>query len=197
MRHAKVIALSGGIGSGKSVVSRCLETMGFGVYDSDSNARRLVDSSPDIIAAIARDISRDAVNLETMVVDRATLGEIVFNDESMLRRLNEIVHAAVKDDIVRWVSCHDGSRPVFVETAILYQSGLDRMVDEVWEVFAPVEVRIQRVMSRNGLTRGQVLARINSQDAYRPDVVHPQTRVIINDGLVPVVPAIIALLEKQ
>ena len=84
----------------------------------------------------------------------------------------------------------------FVETAILYESRLDREVDEVWEICAPSEIRIERVMRRSGLTEEQVLARMSAQDSFVPEKYHQCVNVIVNDGCVPVLPQIEHLLKQ-
>lgn len=126
-------------------------------------------------------------------IDRRRLGEIVFSDAEALARLNSIVHAAVREDLALWAARRPG-KLLFVETAILYQSGLDAMVDEVWDVEAPPELRLERVMARNGLDAEAVKARIEAQDSYRPARIHPQTTVIVNDGCVPLLPQLEKLL---
>ena len=83
---------------------------------------------------------------------------------------------------------------MFVETAILYQSHLDKMVDEVWEVHAPEELRVNRVMLRNGLDREKVMARIDAQKSYNPARRHAVVHEIVNDGSVPVLPQVEKLL---
>lgn len=153
MTTPRLIAITGGIGAGKSVVSHVLAAMGYDVYDCDSRARRIVDDTPEIHRRLVSEIHPQAVI--DGHVDRKQISEVVFNDPEALRRLNAIVHTAVIDDLRRW--CDERSKlPVFVETAILYDCDLWRMVDDVWEVTAPVELRIDRVMRRNNLTRSQV-----------------------------------------
>ncbi|MCM1292121.1 MAG: dephospho-CoA kinase [Bacteroides sp.] len=185
-----IIAVCGGIGAGKSVVCEMLRVMGFEVYDCDSRARDLMDCSDEIKRRISEEISAEAI-LADGSIDRAVLGEVVFADKQLLNRLNSLVHGAVRDDIRSWAV---GKHVCFVETAILYESGLDAMVDYVWEVIAPVDVRVRRVMSRNGLSEQQVMARIRSQElnevARRMDTVVE----IVNDGLRPVLPQVERLL---
>lgn len=84
-----------------------------------------------------------------------------------------------------------------METAILYQSGLDVMVDDVWSVDAPAELRIERVMARNSFSRQQVEARIASQDSSVPTILHPRVFSIINDGCIPLLPQIENLLGQE
>lgn len=190
----KLIAICGGIGSGKSIVSRCLLAMGYPVYDCDRNAKKLMDSNCTIRERIADEIAGDAIGHDGSI-DRHRLSEIVFADADALSRLNNIVHGAVRDDLRQWVACQ--GRPVaFVETAILYESRLDREVDEVWEICAPSEIRIERVMRRSGLTEEQVLARMSAQDSFVPEKYHQCVNVIVNDGCVPVLPQIEHLLKQ-
>lgn len=184
----KRIAVAGGIGAGKSVVSRVLRVMGYAVYDSDSEARRLMDISDSIKSFIRKEIHHDAVT-DDGIIDRSLLGEIVFADESSRLMLNSAVHAAVRDDFMRW--CGTVHAPVvFVECAILCESGLLRCVDEVWEVTAPVGLRIERVCRRNSLSRELVLRRIESQKNEAEAMKDVRRKVIINDDITPLLPQI-------
>jgi len=189
-----VIAITGGIGSGKSVVSRIVTAMGHPVYDCDSRAKWLMDSSEEIKASIAGSI--DSTCIKEGAIDRPALAAIVFESEEKLNRLNTIVHGAVRKHLAEWIDgeADAGNDICFVETAILYQSGLDAMADEVWMVDAPLDLRISRVMNRNGLTREAVLARISSQDSFIPSVPHSNIKIIINDGDTPLLPRVEELL---
>lgn len=182
-----IIAINGGIGSGKSVVSRIVTAMGYPVYDCDVRARQLMDSSDEIKAAISADIHRACI--KDGLIDRAMLASIVFEDKEKLAILNSIVHGAVREHFASWAENQPGS-VCFVETAILYQSGMDTMVDEVWTVDAPLDLRIERVMKRNGLTRQAVMSRITTQDSFTPATPHPLVRLIINDADTPLLPRI-------
>ena len=188
-KRKRHIAISGGIGSGKSVVCRILTAMGMPVYDCDCRAKNLMDSSLAIKNRIASEICREAIDADGNI-DRAALANKVFNDRCALSALNSIVHQAVKDDYLSWRNDEAFPDCVFIETARLYQSGIDQLVDEVWEVTAPVDVRVRRVMSRNNITEAEVLKRIKSQDSYIPESMHGCVRKIINDGTVPVLPQI-------
>ncbi|MDE6467874.1 MAG: dephospho-CoA kinase [Muribaculaceae bacterium] len=188
----EIIAITGGIGAGKSVVSHVLRALGYPVYDSDSRAKALMDSDAAIKERLAVEIAREVICGDA--IDRAALARIVFADSVKLAKLNAIVHQAVRLDIAGWVSRQSASR-VFVETAILYQSGLNRMVDAEWRVTAPEALRIERVMARNGLSADAVRARIESQ-RYEPapDEPRPELHELLNDGVTPLLPRIEALL---
>ena len=189
-----LIAVTGGIGSGKSVVSRVLTAMGYDVYDCDWRARRLIDGSREILGEIAARISANVVSGEWRL-DRRALAAIVFADSEKLAILNEITHGAVRRDLAEWAAAHAGSgKPVFVETAILYESGIDRMADRVWEVVAPTEVRIERAMTRDGADRESVERRIAAQASERSGK-HHDVRLIVNDGFRAVLPQMLSQLN--
>lgn len=190
----KVIALTGGIGSGKSVVSAMLRVMGYRVYDCDSRARSLMDGSQEIKNKLVREFGADAVS-PAGEIDRKYIAGRVFGDGEALRRLNGIVHPAVRQDLQQWVAdgtaC--GCSCVFVETAILRNSNLRDLVSYEWNVHAPVEVRVGRVMKRNGLPREAVEARIKAQAGEEPG---EGASIIVNDGISAVLPQVTTLLEK-
>lgn len=192
----KVIVVTGGIGSGKSVVSRVLMSMGMNVYDCDSNAKRLMASDINMLESIRDTVCAKAVRSD-MTIDTGVLSATVFSDSDALLKLNSIVHGAVRADIARWLSGLDRD-VAWIETAIARQSGILAMVDEEWAVEAPVQLRIQRVMSRNGLSERDIMSRIEAQDRTevqcQDGVGVPPRRIIVNDGVSPVVPQIISLL---
>ena len=191
---AKLIAISGGIGSGKSIVSEILQANGFDVYDCDREAKRIMDNDTNIHDLLRLHIHPDAV--KNGLIDRNLIASIVFNDKDRLNSLNHIVHQAVRDDITRYRLTLSNDTVMFIETAILYQSNIDLMVDEVWEVTAPREIRIQRVMLRNNCTVTEVEARINAQDEYSSPRTHPLKHIIVNDNIQPVLPQVIKLLNR-
>lgn len=193
-RDSILVAVTGGIGSGKSVVSRMLRIMGETVYDCDSRAKVMMDRSATIKNDIARLISADVICGGN--IDRGRLSEIVFADIEKLKILNGIVHKHVRDDIGRLRE--ETSRSViFVETAILFESGLDTMVEQVWNVSAPDDLRVRRVMKRNSIGAEAVLARMRAQAASEvAGRVHPLVYQIINDDVEPLLPRVLYLLGK-
>lgn len=188
-----LIAIVGGIGCGKSMVSHILRALGRWVYDCDSRAKTLMDTNRDIKEAIATKISQEAIT-RNGEIDRKHLASIVFTDREKLKALNSIVHAAVKEDLAAWRARHS-SEPLWVESAIIYESGISEMVDEVWEVTAPEDIRIARVVRRNGLSPEEVRQRIASQST---PIANPHERVftILNDGAQPMLPQILNLLSR-
>lgn len=193
MTARQLIAITGGIGSGKSVVVRVLSNMGHEVYDCDLRAKTLMTTSPIIRQQLTERFGNDIYNLDGSI-NKPLLSSIIFNDHDALATVNGIVHPVVKDDLLKWHYSNQKSQS-FVETAILVEAGMHTMVDEVWNVTAPTETRILRVIRRNATTRDKVLERINSQSASMSEVTVP-VKNIINDGNTAILPQLIALLSN-
>lgn len=187
----KVVGITGGIGSGKSTVSAVLLEMGYPVYNTDDRAKGLLNSSADLKSAIAAEFG-DEIYADG-ILDRAALAAKVFNDREKLTKLNELVHPVVANDFHAWISAQ--SAPVaFKEAAILFESGADKGVDEVVLVSTPEEVRVSRVMARDGVTADEVKARIANQwsEERKRNLADHE---VVNDGQTLVIPQINALLD--
>lgn len=190
----KLIAITGGIGSGKSVVAHMVQVMGFHVYDCDSRAKALMTESTDV-----RQQLTEAFGEQTYLADgtlnRQHLSEVAFSDSQALARLNAIVHPATANDMMDWAAHRRaaGDSVAFVETALLRTAELDRLMDEVWHVTAPDDVRVARVMTRSGLTAHQVGERMASQKTE--DSIASGEQVVINDNVSPLLPQITKLIK--
>lgn len=152
------VGITGGIGSGKSTVCRLFAERGIAVYDSDREAKRLMAESlrPAIEARFGTAIYRDGE------LDRKQLAAVVFSDRKALADLNAIVHPAVRSDFEAWADRQEGEY-VILESAILYESGFDSVVDRVVAVLAPMQVRIERTCRRDGADEEAVRRRMAAQ----------------------------------
>lgn len=192
----RLIAITGGIGSGKSVVAHMLQVMGYNVYDCDSRAKALMVHDAEVRRQLI-----EAFGQETYLADgsinRNYLSDVAFANDELRRKLNGIVHPATALDMSRWAErqSRDGAELAFVETALLHTAGLDSQVDEVWHVTAPAEVRVKRVIARSGLTAAQVRSRIASQAAE--DEITAHEHVIVNDGDTALMPQVIRLITNK
>ena len=185
------IGITGGIGSGKSVISRILKIWGYPVYDTDSEAKRLMNCS----ARIKKQLTGLLGNVYTESgLDRSRMASIIFKDEDKLSQVNAIVHPAVRQDFEEWAQ-RQNTNIVFVESAILCEAGFEKAVSRVWNVSAPLETRIGRTMKRNNCSYEEVMNRISKQmsDNERNS---KSDDIILNDGIHPVVPRLMALLAK-
>lgn len=155
-----IAGISGGIGSGKSVVSRILRSKGLRVYDCDAEAKRIMACSRGIKQRIRDEISAEVTDGES-VPDKRKLAEIVFADEGMRRKLNAIVHSAVVEDVKR-VSLKFPF--LWVESAILAESGLADICDRIWRIETPEGKRIENILRRDGCNIHQAQQRLKAQE---------------------------------
>lgn len=160
-----LIGITGGIGSGKSVVSRILRLRGEAVYDCDLEAKRIMDESEEVLTALNGRFG-DEVCPAGGPINRKELSRHVFGSDEHRLWLNSLVHRLVREDIILWQNQLEksGASTAFVESAILATSGLTAMCDEIWIVTAPEEQRIERVKGRDGLDEGHIRKRIQSQE---------------------------------
>lgn len=185
-----IIGITGGIGSGKSTIAKQLRDMGYMVYDTDSEAKRLIVEDTHIRQQIEQlfgsEVYKDGIYQTALVAQR------VFADHLLLAKLNAIVHPAVKADIMNRMSRLASQEPqignqknlFFIECAILYQAGFDTLCDKVVAVTAPEEIRLARAVARDHSTIEKVRARIHAQEAEK-DVKRADI-IINNDGQTPI-----------
>ena len=189
----KLVAITGGIGSGKSVVSHLLTLLGYSVYDCDSRAKLLMNRSEDVKRELREAFGDDVITPQE-TVNRDVLSKIIFGNAEALKTVNSIVHPRVVAEIMSLAGkCND--EYFFFETALPQESGLDKLADAVWLVTAPVEKRIERVIKRSGLTREQVMARIASQDYS--NIKNNRVEYIINDENKSLTNQLLTLLTKS
>ena len=155
-----MIVLAGGIGSGKSVVARILRLKGFGVFDCDYEARVLMETNKHLIQSII-DIAGDDVYSAGGKLNRQKLSALIFNDIEIRDRINKVVHAAVRSEIVKWLK--EDPANIFVETAIAAESGLPGMAEQIWIVKASDATRISRVMARDGRSEENIKSIMHAQ----------------------------------
>lgn len=175
--------ITGGIGSGKSFVCKRLQLRGIDVYDCDAAAKRLINTDTDIRRKLTALIGPEAyisvpngsvVGTTPTVLNKAAVARFLLDSESNAKAIDDIVHPAVFRDFQE-------SGIEWMESAIMYESGIYRLVDRVIVVTAPLEVRIQRVMKRDGITREKVLEWMQRQ--WPQDEVRRRADYeIINDG---------------
>ena len=173
-----IIGITGGIGSGKSMVCKELRAMGHPVYDTDKEAKRLILHQANVHQQIEQLFGKEV--FADGVYQTAWVAQQVFADPSLLAQLNAIVHPAVKEDIRRWAAEQTESKWLFVECAILYEAGMDALCDQVVCVSAPEEVRIERVIARDKSDINKVRARMRAQKAEEYE--QRANKVLNNDG---------------
>lgn len=174
------VGITGGIGSGKSTVCKIFEVLGIPVYYADDRAKWLMHNQPELIEGIKTAFGEQAYKPNN-TLNRPYIADIVFNNKEKLDQLNALVHPAVFQDGVAWNEAHADAPYTLKEAAILFESGSYLTVDKVITVFAPKEIRIQRVLSRDNTNRKDVEARMNKQ-MPEEEKINRSDFVIYNDG---------------
>ncbi|RKR13382.1 dephospho-CoA kinase [Maribacter vaceletii] len=156
----KIIGLTGGIGSGKTTVANLFIALGVPVYNSDREAKILMNTSKILIKEIKTLLGEESYKESKL--NRPYIAGKVFKDKELLQKLNAIVHPAVRENFLQWVSIQNTSY-VIQETALLYENNASSLYDAVILVTAPEEVRVERVLHRDATNKEAILARINNQ----------------------------------
>lgn len=184
-RRCTTVGIAGGIGSGKSVVSRICRLRGLNVYDCDMEAKRIMDTSTEIRTGIAERLGAEYIAPDGSIC-RKVLAARLFSDSEARKWINSVVHSAVYRDFQALAMRSEGI--LLVESALLRSSGLYRLCDRIWIVDAPVEIRLERVRKRNGLSDSEILRRMESQrhELEFPASTADITDYITNDGVSPI-----------
>ncbi len=156
------VGLTGGIGSGKSLVACVLKRLGVPVYDSDLETKRLYVTNPELKRQLIENFGPETY-FKNGQLNRKFLGEIIFGDKSKLGLINKIVHPIVRLDFEEWIKKNDKRNYIIKEAAILIESGAYKQVDKIIVVNSPLKLRIKRVIVRDNTTQEEVLKRMKSQ----------------------------------
>jgi len=182
-----VIGLTGGIGSGKSIVSRLFCLMGIPVYIADSESKRLTESSLVIKEKLTERFGTDLYSEGKL--NKSLLASLIFENEENRNFVNSVIHPEVRADFEKWKTQNANSPVLAIETAILFETGLYKTVDVSITVAAPEELRIRRVELREGCSRESVLSRIRSQ-LPEDEKIRRSDYVIYNDDKQALIPQI-------
>lgn len=156
----KIIGLTGGIGSGKTMVANYIKSLGFPVYIADDEARAIMETD-EVVKAISNEFGDEIV--ENNKVNREKLSKLVFDNPDKLQKLNGIIHPLVKKHFDTWLKNYTDLQFVFKEAAILFETGGDKYCNAIITVTSPIETRIQRIIERDKTDKESVLKRIQNQ----------------------------------
>jgi len=185
------IGITGGIGSGKTLVSQIFSILGVPVFYADDVAKNIVDSDPDVRAAIMKYFGKD-IYIKNYKINKKALSKIVFTDKHSLDRLNNIVHPVVQKKFNIWMTGNKNSKYIIKEAAIIFESNTYKELDGIICVAAPVELRIQRVIRRDKITKEEVIKRISNQIDENTRI-QKSDYIINNDGKSLILPQILKL----
>lgn len=188
-----IVGITGGIGCGKSVVSKIIGLMGYPVYDSDKNAKKIIDESDEIKTSLITRFGTEIYNGTNL--NRKLLAEKIFSDNEARFFVNSLIHPAVLKDFIRWSELNlKKADVVFVESAILFESGFNKYVDKILLVISTDKLRIERVKKRDNALTSEVRKRIQSQISQK-ELIKKSDFIIENDEKKSLLQQILLFLE--
>lgn len=191
------VGITGGIGSGKTIVCEILETMGYPVFYSDRVAKELMYSDSQLKSKLI-----DLIGAEAYIdgeLNRPFIAQLVFSRPDLLAKINSLVHPRVREAFSQFAIANTDSKFVFNEAAILFETGAYKSFDAIILVTADEDLRIQRVMERDKITADQVKERMKNQwaDKEKKKLTEFVVSNNANDLLVPQIENILAELQKK
>ena len=189
------IGITGGIGSGKSLVCHIFQKLGVPVYDADSHAKELMTTDGILMSGIKKEFG-DLAYHSNGALNREYLASHVFNNQGKLDALNRLVHPRVKVDYERWVRSQAERSYVLKEAALLFEAGSDTTLDEVLVVYAPESLRIERVLKRDSHRSPGQIRDIISKQMPDDEKLERADHVIVNDETELLIPQVLKLHDR-
>ena len=187
------IGITGGIGSGKSLVASILRMNGIPVYDADSASKMLIATNTNLQEKLSFLLGKEIFHADG-TLNKKVMADKIFKDEILLKETNKIIHPAVISDFLRWAD-NEKKDVAAVESALLFESGMNHYIDKTIMVYAPLEIRIERAMNRDDANRESIERRIKNQmDDEEKKLLADYT--IINDNASAILPQIDLLLKQ-
>ena len=187
---ALTIGITGGIGSGKSTVCQIFKILGIPLFEADLVAKTLINSNQEVRNGLIQLFGREIYGSDNRI-NRKMLANLIFNDDNLLKKVNQLVHPAVRNEFTNWMKLQD-SEYIIHEAAILFESGFYKMMDYNILVSAPEEMRIERVCKRENITPEKVRERMAKQwpDEEKRKLT---TLEIVNDNKKLIIPQILEI----
>lgn len=187
------VGITGGIGSGKSTITELFMMCGIPAYIADTESKKLVASSPVIkeklIKLFGEELYPDGI------LNKKLLASHIFNDKQKLETVNAIIHPEVEKDFRKWVQVHSNEPILIHEAAILFESGFNKLMDKVIMVYAPIDIRIQRVINRDNNQYADVLKRMENQ-MKDEEKINLSDFIIVNDETQSLIEQVISIIQQ-
>jgi dephospho-CoA kinase len=190
----KKIGLTGGIGSGKTYIAKVFENLGVPVFYADEEAKKILNNK-DILFLLSQKFETEVMDLQTGLANRKLIASIVFNRPEKLQILNQIIHPKVAQAFQQWCLSNQQSSYVIKEAAILFESNSYKNLDGVICVYAPMPLRINRVVERDGSNKDEIIKRINAQWSDEQRLAQSNW-AINNDENKPILPQVLDIHQK-
>jgi dephospho-CoA kinase len=195
MKRPLQIGITGGIGSGKSLVCRIFQHLGVPVYDADSRAKELMVTDDILVGQIKTEFGPQSY-LSDGRIDRTTLAQTVFADPAKLEKLNRMVHPRVREDYNHWLEQHPDNPYVIKEAALIFEAGSWKSLDKVIVVASPEALRMKRILSRDVHRTAEDVQNIFRNQMPEEEKLKRADFVIINDESRLVIPQVLQLHEQ-
>lgn len=189
------IGITGGIGSGKSIICRIFKNLGIPVYDADTRARWIMNNHAQLRQEVVAEFGPEAYN-ENNQLNRPYMAKQVFNDGDRVKTLNQLIHPKLGNDYTEWVSQHSDVPYLLKEAALMFEAGSYLMLDKVITVFAPEEVRIKRVLQRDPHRSEEQVKAIFGKQLAEDEKIQRADFVVYNDDRKMVIPQVLELHEQ-
>lgn len=187
-----LVGITGGIGSGKTTVSKIFKALGVPVFNSDNEAKIIVNTNKHVITQIQNEFG-DVYHHGKL--DAVKIAELVFSDKNALERLNKIVHPKVAESFKKWVNKNNNNRILLKEAAILIETGAYKELDGIVLVITPIEERIKRVIKRDNISVEKVKERIAKQLSDEEKAKHANYVINNEDGQL-LIPQVLKIYEQ-
>lgn len=195
MNHPLEVGITGGIGSGKSIVCRIFQCLGIPVYDADSRAKKLMTTDGILVEQIKKEFGTLSYHPDGSL-NRAHLSQTVFGNPERLNTLNGLVHPRVGLDYIAWVQKYKESPYVVREAALLYEAGIHASLGRIVVVYAPADVRIKRVLARDPQRTEQEVKNIMKNQWADEDKMKSADAIVYNDEQHLVTPQVLSLHQQ-
>jgi dephospho-CoA kinase len=184
------VGITGGIGSGKSMICEVFSKLGVPVYSADRAARTLVDTDPEIRENLVLLLGEEVYT--GSMLNRPMMADLIFNNKHLLIKVNQIIHPQVAENFRLWCLENSNFPYLIQESALLFESGTYHLFDQCITVAAPEELRIRRVIARRDMTLDKIRSILLNQLPEEEKIAHSH-HVIVNDGIIPVLPQVLRL----
>lgn len=185
------VGITGGIGSGKTLVCNVFALLGVPVYFADEQAKYILQNDTDVISAVKHLLGNKSYTSEGLL-NRKYIASIVFADTELLKKYNAIIHPAVFDHAHRWMQAHAHYAYILKEAALLFESGSYRELDKIICVTAPEKLRMERVMQRDNISAEEVVQRMQNQWPEEQKISRSDY-IIYNDGSQMLIPQVMEI----
>ncbi|MCK4630377.1 MAG: dephospho-CoA kinase [Bacteroidales bacterium] len=186
----KKVGVTGGIGSGKSLVCKIFRCLNVPVFSADDEAKVLLETDPEIRLALTGFFG-EKLYLSGKL-NKQMLACFIFNDRKNMDKVNKAVHPAVIERFTKWFTCQTKAAYVIMEAAILFETGAERFLDKVINITAPEEIRIERVCKRDGVSKEKVIERMNNQLTEKERKEKADIN-LVNDGKMMLLPRVLEI----